>query len=83
MKINFRCTEEFKKELKKLSRKKCKTLPQDLEVLKKALNANIPEHPSTKRVNDLGSRVKIPIYKVRRFRCKQIKKGAYSGFRII
>lgn len=83
-KINFgNPLPEFEKEFNKLSKKKCKTLPEDLEVLKKAMRVKIPEHVSTQRINNLGESVKIPIYKVRQFRCKDIKKGVRSGFRII
>lgn len=81
--LNFKRTAEFKKECEKLSKRKCKTLPDDLEVLKKAMRVKIPEHPSTKRINNLGDSVKVPIYKVKQFRCKHIKKGARSGFRLI
>jgi mRNA-degrading endonuclease RelE of RelBE toxin-antitoxin system len=82
-KINFDRVEEFDRDCIKLSKRKCKTLLDDLETIKKALRVKIPEHQSTKRINDLGELVKIPIYKVRRFRCRAIKKGSYSGFRLI
>lgn len=83
MDINFEYKDEFLKDCNHFLKKKCTTLCNDLETLKKALRVKIPEHPSTKRITYLGESVKIPIYKVRRFRCKQIKKGSYSGFRII
>lgn len=74
MKIDFLFVDEFDKELKKLSRRKCRTLIDDLETLKSAIRVKIPENVKTKQINNLGESVKIPIYKVRRFRCKQIKK---------
>jgi len=82
-KINFKSTDEFKKECRNLSKRKCTTLPQDIETIKKAIRVKIPEHPTTKRITYLGESVKIPIYKVRRFRCKKIRQGSYSGFRLI
>lgn len=50
-KINFNYTDEFIKECENLSRKKCKTLRTDLEVIKKAMKVSIPEHHSTRRIN--------------------------------
>lgn len=82
-KINFDSLTEFDKDCKKFKKRKCTSLLDDLEVFKKALSVNIPEHPSTKPINGLGQAVKVPIYKARRFRCRSIKKGSYSGFRII
>jgi len=79
-KINFEYTAEFKKECRKISSKKCKTFPSDLNTIKKAMQVRIPEHCTTKRINGLGSTVKIPIYKVKRFRCAQIKKEQKVDF---
>jgi len=44
------------------------------------MQVRIPEHCTTKRINGLGSTVKIPIYKVKRFRCAQIKKEQKVDF---
>jgi mRNA-degrading endonuclease RelE of RelBE toxin-antitoxin system len=82
-KIDFQATPEFEKEIEKIAKKGCRSVFEDLNTFKKALRVNIPEHQSTMPISNLGDSVKIPVYKVRRFRCRKIKKGAYSGFRLI
>lgn len=82
--INFFQTPEFEKEIRKIKKKRyCYTILKDIEILKKALRVNVPEHQSTVRISNLGDSIKIPIYKVKNFRCKSINKGSRSGFRII
>lgn len=81
--IKFGHLKEFKKELKKFSKKKCKSIYEDIEILKKAMRVKIPEQANTIPISNLGGSVKVPIYKVRQFRCRDIKKGSNSGFRII
>ena len=81
--INFRSVKEFNRELNKLSKKKCRSLHEDIELLKSALHVKIPDSVHTIPISNLGESVKIPVYKVRRFRCKNIKKGSNSGFRLI
>jgi mRNA-degrading endonuclease RelE of RelBE toxin-antitoxin system len=80
----FREVSEFSKELKRLNNK-YRTLYEDLETFKTALNAELPNQlPHTVSISRLGEDVKTPIYKLRRFRCSYMKnKGNDSGFRII
>jgi len=80
--MNFEITRNFEKDMKKL--KKYKSLKDDLEMLKKVLRNN----PSEKgnqivRIDKLGSNVKIPVYKVKQFYCRDIGKGNRSGIRIV
>ena len=76
--------EEFEKDLRKLT-KKYQSLPEDLDTFLKALTANLPDSlPGTFRIPGLGSRVTIPVYKVKHFRCKALQgKGSRSGIRVI
>jgi len=77
---------EFKKDLKKLS-KKYKTLPEDLEtfikVQLKLLHKLGIDNGGVVRISGLG--VGYPhLYKARRFACKSLKGGGgRSGIRII
>jgi len=82
--IKFLKTEEFNKDLRKL-KKKFNSLDDDLETLKKVIEGYLPDPPpGTVRISGLGSSVKIPIYKVRKFRCRSLKgNGAKSGLRVI
>jgi len=82
-KLNFDSVPEFDKEFKRIGKRKCTSINEDIEVFKKALSVKIPEHPSTLPISNLGETVKIPVYKVRRFRCRILNKGSYSGFRLI
>jgi len=45
----------------------------------------LPNHlPGTFRISGLGEEVKVPIYKLKHFRCKSLKgKGSRSGIRVI
>jgi mRNA-degrading endonuclease RelE of RelBE toxin-antitoxin system len=47
--------------------------------------ATLPgELPGTVRISDLGDSIKLPVYKVKHFRCSDLKgKGSRSGIRII
>jgi mRNA-degrading endonuclease RelE of RelBE toxin-antitoxin system len=74
---------EFKRDLKKLC-KKYRYLEQDLEIAKKVLRC-LPENRNlVVRISDLGREVKVPIYKLKKFRSRDFKgRGARSGFRII
>ena len=80
MKINFDSVPEFDNEFDKIVKRKCKSLVKDLEIFKKAVTVRIPEHPSTKAISDLGESVKIPIYKVKRFRCRAINRVLIVDF---
>ena len=81
MTLKFECVSEFIRDIKKL---RLGTIAQDLEVLKKAISSEPNSLSGTVRVSGLGNDVKIPIYKVRKFRCREIRnKGARSGIRVI
>lgn len=82
--IQFEAVPEFLKDLEKLSRD-YRSIHQDFEVLKKALTAQNPYGvPGTERISDLGAGVRLPIYKVRHFRCASLKgRGSRSGIRVI
>ena len=73
--IFFQELEEFKKDLKKLS-KKYKSLESDLEDLKKIIEL----FPTWKweniiRVSELWEEVEVPIYKVKKIACKSLKSS--------
>ena len=74
--------EEYKKDLKKLS-KKYRTLPEDIEVVKKVLFVNPNERPPFSfRIDNLGT--DTCIIKVKKIASKSFKgKGVNSGFRLI
>ncbi len=74
--------EEYKKDLKKLS-KKYRTLPEDIEVVRKVLLVNPNERPPFSfRINKLG--IETCVIKVKKIASKSFKgKGVNSGFRLI
>ena len=81
----FLQVDEFKKDLKKLN-KKYKSLNNDLKSnFCEVLDLELPNHlPGTFRIFGLGEEVKVPIYKLKHFRCKSLKgKGSRSGIRVI
>ncbi len=73
---------EFKKEIKKLS-KKHRTLYEDVEIVKKVLTVSPNEKPPfSYRIDGLG--IETCIIKVKKIASKSFKgKGINSGFRII
>lgn len=78
---------EFKKELERLSKKRFRTLPEDLKIfidtpLKLYHKLQI-DYDGIVPIADLG--IEYPeIYKVTKFACKSLKgKGVKSGIRII
>lgn len=79
---------KFDKELKKLA-KKCSTLEEDFERLKKVLLLDLErgDHRLTQdrylQIPGLGSQVKFPVFKIKKFRCKSIPEGNRSKFRFI
>lgn len=83
MSVEFEEVSEFSKDLKKL--KKFRSLCGDVERFKKSLTVQLPgELPGTERISGLGKDVKLPIYKVKNFRCTDLHgKGSRSGIRII
>ena len=80
--MEFGEIEEFKKDLKKLS-KKFSTLPDDLEIVKKVLTVSPEERPPfSYRIDGLG--IETCIIKVRKIACKSLKgRGSESGLRIV
>jgi len=80
--MEFSEIEEFKKDLKKLS-KRFITLYDDLEIVKKVLMVNADERPPfSYRIDGLG--IKTCIIKIRKIASRSLKgRGANSGFRII
>ena len=79
---------KFQKEFKKLS-KKCPSLEEDFEKFIKVLNADLTrgeQYLSQSRyhqIPNLGNDVIFPVFKLKKFRCKSIKKGNRSPFRFI
>lgn len=74
--------DEYKKDLKKLS-KKFRTLSDDMEVVKKVLFVNPNARPPFSfRIDNLG--VETCVIKVKKIASKSYKgKGVNSGFRLI
>jgi len=80
--MQFTSVTEFDKEFSNLL-KKWRSLKNDLETLKSVL-LQMPRGypPGIVRISGLG--VKTEIYKVKHFRCKDMKgKGSHSGIRMI
>ena len=73
---------EFKRDLKKLS-KKYRTISEDVRIVKKVLDVNPNERPPFSfRIDDLG--LETCIIKIKRIASKSFKgKGVNSGFRIV
>jgi mRNA-degrading endonuclease YafQ of YafQ-DinJ toxin-antitoxin module len=80
--MTFEELTEFKKDLKNLL-KKYKTLPDDLEVVKKVLTVTPNERPPFSfRIDNLG--LETCIIKVKKIACKALKgRGVNSGLRLI
>ncbi|HRW63172.1 MAG TPA: hypothetical protein P5132_06770 [Bacteroidales bacterium] len=80
--MKFEELDEFKKDIKKLS-KKYRTLYEDVEIVKKVLNVNPKERPPfSYRIDAIG--IETCIIKVKKIASKSFKgKGVNSGFRII
>jgi len=78
----FKELDEFKKDIKKLS-KKYRTIIEDIEVVKKVLKVSPNERPPFSfRIDGLG--IETCIIKIKKTASKSFKgKGVNSGFRII
>ncbi|MCG8698491.1 MAG: hypothetical protein MI922_10590 [Bacteroidales bacterium] len=74
--------EEYKKDIKKLS-KKYRTLTEDMAVVKKVLTVNLNERPPFSfRIDNLG--IKTCVITVKKIASKSFKgKSVNSGFRLI
>ncbi len=82
--MQFSSLPEFDKELKKLLKKRFRTLAQDLNLFKQRILIKYPRgyHPVIVRIDKLS--LEVEIYKVKHFRCKALKhKGSRSGIRIV
>lgn len=79
---------KFDKEFSKLA-KKCPSLEEDFERLINVLlldlrrNNHYLTHDRYIQIPHLGRDVKFPVFKIKKFRCKDIPKGNRSGFRFI
>lgn len=81
--IDDSTVKEFKKDVKKLCRK-YNHLEEDLKRALKVLRAEPINKTRAPRIAHLGEDVKIPVYKLKKFRSLDFKgKGAQSGFRLI
>jgi len=80
--MKFEELNEYRRDLKKLTRR-FRTLPDDIEVLKKVLKAEPDERPPVSyRIKGLG--LKSTIIKVKRIACRSLKnRGANTGLRLI
>ena len=80
--MEFDELQEFKKDLKKLS-KRYKSLPEDLETIKKVLKVNPKARPPFSfNIDGLG--IKDGVIKVKKIACKSLKgKGVNTGLRLV
>jgi len=80
--MNIEELDDYQKDLKNLS-EKYRTLPEDLEVVKKVLFINPKERPPFSfRIDNLG--LETCVIKVKKIASKSFKgKGVNSGFRLI
>lgn len=81
--VTFNATTEFIGEKKDIF-KKYRSFESEFETFKSALSVSLPDRlPETVQISSLGKEIKIPIYKVRKIRCKALARGENSGLRII
>lgn len=77
---------KFDKEMSKLA-KKCSSIEEDFERLKTVLlfHLRTGDHylPDDSYLQIQRLNVKFPVFKIKKFRCKEIPKGNRSGFRFI
>lgn len=79
---------KFKKEFNKIFKKnKCPSIKKDFKLLYDVLIQELTEQNEFKantcnRMAGLENIVTLPAFIIKKFRCKKIKKGANSGFRI-
>ncbi len=80
--MKFEALKEFKKDVKKIS-KKHRSISEDIEVVKKVLTVSPSERPPfSLRIDGLG--LESCIIKVKKIASKSFKgKGVNSGFRLI
>lgn len=86
--FTFDCHPKFQKEFNKIIRKhQCPSLNDDFERLKIILIQDIEENGNfsvnfCQRIAGLDKCVCLPAFIIKKFRCKKIKKGSNSGFRL-
>ena len=78
---------KFKKEVSKIERK-CPSIQDDLKRLVISIKEDLVYHGSLpkrnyKQISGLGSKVTLPVFKIKKFRCKKIPKGSVDFARII
>lgn len=80
--MNFEELTEYKKDIKDLS-KRYRTLPEDMEIVKKVLTVSPDERPPFSfRIDNLG--IETCIIKVKKIACKALKgRGVNSGLRLV
>ncbi|MDD4179008.1 MAG: hypothetical protein PHH14_03050 [Candidatus Margulisbacteria bacterium] len=81
--MNYEYLPEFAKDLGRLSKKRFRSLPEDLETLKKVLSVfPSASQPVSFIIGNIPTRQDV--IKIKKFACKSLKgKGANSGIRII
>jgi len=82
--MEFTSLPEFDKELHALSKKRFRTLEQDLSLFKQRILIKYPRGypPVVVAIDRLG--IETEIYKVKHFRCRALKnKGGRGGIRIV
>ncbi len=80
--MNFEELTEYKKDIKDLT-KRYRTLPDDMEVVKKVLTVSPDERPPFSfRIDNLG--IATCVIKVKKIACKALKgRGVNSGLRLV
>ena len=88
--FSFKYHDKFPKEKKRKMLAKCPSLKKNFETFKETLctdiiynNFDVPTHNNKYfRISGLSKNVTLPAFIVKRFRCKDINKGADSEFRL-
>lgn len=81
--MEYECLPEFEKDIERLSKRRFRSLPEDVEVLKKVLAVSPTALPPVS-FNISNLPVRQDIVKVKKFACKSLKgRGANSGIRVI
>jgi len=82
--MKFTSLSEFDKELNTLSKKRLRSLNQDLDLFKQRILIKYPRGypPAVVAIDRLG--IEAEVYKIKHFRCRALKnKGSRSGIRIV
>ena len=85
--FSFEYNDHFCKEFNKITKKRqCPTLKEDFELFKRDLIEDFDKGKLPRkyhRIAGLDSCVNVPAFIVKDFRCRGIKRGKKSGFRIV